>query len=240
MPKVIFPLWKHSSLASDDFRDTLIELFPAKMVQCSSAKRLRITVVDSDVAIAAPKRIESCQPLPDAVISIYLDVGVNSLSSSDDLALFECALQACTHRYTCYGVSESQPLPNLAHVSAPGQRTYGFCQVVFLQRPERLTKAQWLELWQGQHTQVAIDTQDTFAYRQNIIDTSVSPDAPLLHAMIEENFPPQAMTSDLAFYGVSNQTQLDENMAAMMKSCARFIDFDKIDVIPMSEYLFQP
>ena len=99
---------------------------------------------------------------------------------------------------------------------------------------------QWLDLWQTQHTQVAIDTQDTFAYRQNVIETIVSGDAPLLHAMIEENFPPQAMTSDQAFYGVSTQAQLDENMAAMMQSCARFIDFDRIDVIPMSEYSFQP
>ncbi|MFT5709856.1 MAG: hypothetical protein ACI8QT_000543 [Halioglobus sp.] len=238
MQKIIFPLWKHLSQASDDFRDTLIESLPGVMMQCSCVTSLRITVADSDVASAAPKRLECCQPLPDAVISIYLDGSVSK--SSDDLELFELALRACTHGYTRYGVSESQPLKNVAHIAASGQRTYGFCQVVFLQRPERLTKAQWLELWQVQHTQVAIDTQATFAYRQNVIETIVSPDAPLLHAMIEENFPPQAMTSDQAFYGVNNQAQLDENMAAMMQSCAQFIDFDRIDVIPMSEYSFQP
>jgi hypothetical protein len=238
MQKIIFPLWKSTSQACDDFRDALIELLPAKMALCFCVKSLRITVVDSDVASAAAKRMECCQPLPDAVISVYLDE--HDSKSSDDLALFERALQACTHRYTGYRVSESQPLRNLAHGAVSGQRTYGFCQVVFLQRPERLTKAQWLELWQGQHTQVAIDTQATFAYRQNVIERIVSGDAPLLDAMIEENFPPEAMTSDQAFYGVSNQAQLDENMATMMQSCARFIDFDRIDVIPMSEYSFQP
>jgi hypothetical protein len=170
------------------------------------------------------------------VISVYLDNGIPT--SGDDLAIFELALQGCTHRYTAYGVSESQPLLNVAHVAASGQRIYGFCQVVFLQRPARLTKSQWLDLWQVQHTPIAIETQDTFAYRQNVIEKIVSGDAPLLHAMIEENFPPEAMTSDQAFYGVSNQVQLDENMATMMKSCARFIDFDRIDVIPMSEYFF--
>lgn len=236
--KIVFPLWKHTTQDCDDFRDTLIESLPDKMMQCSSLENLRITVVDSDVASAAPKRLERCQPLPDAVVSIYLDE--HALTSSEDMALFELALQGCTHRYTGYGVSESQPLRNVAHVAVSGQRTYGFCQVVFLQRPEGLTKVQWLDLWQTQHTQVAIDTQDTFAYRQNVIETIVSGDAPLLHAMIEENFPPQAMTSDQAFYGVSTQAQLDENMAAMMQSCARFIDFDRIDVIPMSEYSFQP
>jgi len=236
MQKIIFPLWKHTSQACDDFRDILIESLPDKMMQCSSIESLRITVVDSDVASAASKRMESCQPLPDAVISIYFDDSASI--SGGDLALFELALQRCTHRYTGYSVSESQPLQNVAHMAASGQRTYGFCQVVFLQRPERLTKMHWLELWQVQHTPIAIETQDTFAYRQNVIEKIISGDAPLLHAMIEESFPPEAMTSDQAFYGVSNQTQLDENMSAMMQSCARFIDFDRIDVIPMSEYFF--
>jgi hypothetical protein len=237
MQKIIFPLWRHTSEAADDFRETLIESLPAKMRQCSCVKSLRITVVDSDVASAAQKRLESCQPLPDAVVSIYLDD--SALESSDDQEVFELALTQCTLRYTGYVVNESQPLPNVAHVAGSGERTYGFCQVVFLQRPERLTKAQWLELWQGQHTQIAIDTQATFAYRQNVIERVVSEGAPELHAMIEESFPPQAMTSDLAFYGANNQTELNEKMAAMMQSCARFIDFDRIDVIPMSEYFFQ-
>jgi hypothetical protein len=238
MKKLIFPVWKQPSLVSDDFRDTLIELLLPKMAQCSSVGSLRITVVDSDVASAAPKRLEGCQPLPDAVISIYQDD--SAVESSDEQEILELALAQCVQRYTSYVVSESQPLRNVDHVAASGQRTYGFCQVVFLQRPERLTKTQWLDLWQGQHTQIAIDTQGTFAYRQNVIETVASADAPDLHAMIEESFPPQAMTSDMAFYGASNQAQLDENMAAMMQSCARFIDFDRIDVIPMSEYFFQP
>jgi hypothetical protein len=30
-----------------------------------------------------------------------------------------------------------------------------------------------------------------------------------------------------------------KNAGAMMESVSRFIDFDRIDVIPMSEYLFK-
>jgi hypothetical protein len=55
--------------------------------------------------------------------------------------------------------------------------------------------------------------------------------------MIEENFPDQAMTSDHAFYGAPDDETLQANLTAMMESCARFIDFERIDVIPMSEYL---
>ena len=216
MQKMIFPVWKHTSQSCDDFRDLLIELLPAKMAQCSCVKNLRITVVDAAVAGAEPKRIGSRQPLPDAVISIYVDD--SDSKSNNNVKLFELALQACTSRYSGYCVREFEPLKNVTHVSAYGHRTYGFCQVVFLQRPERLTQMQWLELWQGQHTQVAIDTQATFAYRQNVIERIVS--------------------GDQAFYGVSNQAQLEKNMTAMMQSCARFIDFDRIEVIPMSEYVF--
>jgi hypothetical protein len=61
----------------------------------------------------------------------------------------------------------------------------------------------------------------------------------MLHAMIEENFPPGAMTSDHAFYGVSDDENLKKNLDAMVNSCSRFIDFDKIDVIPMSEYVLK-
>jgi len=42
-------------------------------------------------------------------------------------------------------------------------------QVVLLRKPPRLSHEQWLEIWLGSHTQVAIDTQSTFGYRQNVI-----------------------------------------------------------------------
>jgi hypothetical protein len=61
------------------------------------------------------------------------------------------------------------------------------------------------------------------------------------HAIVEENFPPEAMTSDHAFYATGgDEALLKKNLTAMMESCARFIDFTKIDVIPMSEYLVKP
>ena len=91
-------------------------------------------------------------------------------------------------------------------------------------------------------TGVAIDTQSTFGYRQNVIVRGLSYAAPVVHAMIEENFPPEAMASDFAFYAVEegDTAGLARNSGAMMESVARFIDFDRIDVIPMSEYLVRP
>jgi len=62
-------------------------------------------------------------------------------------------------------------------------------------------------------------------------------DTPHCHAIVEENFPPEAMTDDHAFYATGgDDAVLQKHMTAMMESCSRFIDFERIDVIPMSEY----
>ena len=109
--------------------------------------------------------------------------------------------------------------------------------MAFLQRPERLTKEEWLSIWQLSHTQVAIETQSTFGYRQNLIEDFYGDNDYLLDAIVEENFPPEAMTSDHAFYDADNEIELEKRQERMMTSCARFIDFDRIAVVPMSEYL---
>ena len=49
------------------------------------------------------------------------------------------------------------------------------------------------------------------------------------------------MTSDHDFYDTGgDEALLQARMTEMMESCVRFIDFESIDVIPMSEYLVKP
>jgi len=231
--KIVFPVWKEAGLSGDDFRDRLLQSLAPVLLDFGRVRWLRIAVVDSAVEPAAARRLENCQPLPDGVVSVYLSGAGAGRTDENAIATAIRPHVASLHGYQ---VLETEVI---AHPVRSGQRVEGFCQVVFLQRPEHLTRAQWLELWQGSHTQVAIDTQATFAYRQNVITQALDDDAPLLHAMIEESFPGPAMTSDQAFYGVSNDRDLQIKQATMLDSCARFIDFNKIDVIPMSEYVFR-
>lgn len=233
MVKLIYPVWKEAAQTGDDFREQLLTKLAPVLLAIDTLESLRIQVVDNAVSAAAPRRMENCQPLPDGVVSVHL----NGSDLRGDLnEPFDTALASYVAQANGYQVNETEVL---TQETEPGQRVYGFCQVVFLQRPPRLNESEWLGLWQDRHTQVAIDTQATFGYRQNVIKKSFTKGAPVLHAMVEENFPPQAMTSDLAFYGVTNETELQVNLEAMLESCARFIDFDKIDVIPMSEYFFR-
>ncbi|WP_409284120.1 EthD domain-containing protein [Pseudomonas protegens] len=111
--------------------------------------------------------------------------------------------------------------------------------MALLTRPPRLTPQTWLELWRNQHTEVAIATQDNFQYVQNLVVAALTPDAPPIDAIVEECFPPAAMTDPQAFFDATGDAaRFEQNLAAMMQSCARFIDFDKIDVLPTSQYRF--
>ncbi|MFT4823671.1 MAG: hypothetical protein ACI9DH_000966 [Halioglobus sp.] len=232
MEKLIYPIWKSQGSSGDELRDAILNEAGPTLLGQENVRALRLSVVDSDVASAAGKRMENCQTLPDGMISVWLDNG-GARGRVDGV------IAGVVDRFSTYLVVEAEPIVNTAHRTAPGERGHGFCQVVFLQRPDRLTEQEWLSVWQGSHTQIAIDTQSTFCYRQNVIVRSVSAYGPMLHAMIEENFPPGAMTSDHAFYGVSDDENLKKNLDAMVNSCSRFIDFDKIDVIPMSEYVLK-
>ena len=113
------------------------------------------------------------------------------------------------------------------------------CHVVFLTHPPRLSYDHWLDIWHNSHTQIAIDTQSTFGYRQNVIVRPLTYGAPPFDAIIEENFPAAAMESEQVFYEAEGDDEkYQKNAKAMMDSVMRFIDFDKIDIIPTSEYLF--
>ena len=233
MQKLIYPVWRDPDHTGDSFRDELLHGLAPQLVEIEQLSTLRIGVVDSDVELAAGKRIETCQPLPDGLISLWIE-------SDEYRPAIETAIAARVGRYAVYRVSEAEPIANTRHPAQPGERIYGFCQVVFLQRPARLEHSEWLSIWQESHTPIAIDTQATFAYRQNLITKSLCDSALAFDAVVEESFPPGAMTDDHSFFGVTDDDAFKANQSALFESCARFIDFDKLDVVPMSEYLLKP
>jgi hypothetical protein len=229
MEKLVMPLWRPDDLSGDQFRDALLTVAGDQLAALPAVRVLRLAVVDSAVAGAEGKRMDSFGGLPDAVLSVWLD-------SVTELASLQVLLDSVVLKSAAYLVTESEQIVNRQPADANG-RLPGFCQVVFLQRPEDLTEAAWLDIWQGSHTTIAVETQSTFAYKQNVIVRALSEGAAPYSAMIEESFPLAAMTSDHAFYDADDDKTLQANMTAMMESCSRFIDFQRIDVIPMSEYL---
>ena len=235
MEKLLYSLWREPRADADSFREVLVEQLCRELAQLADIHGVRVSVVDSEVLSADARRMVSQAPAPDALLSLWVD-------STCASAAWESMIDQCVARRASYLVAEAEPLPSQKqHPAAPGDRVYGMCQVVFFRKPAELDRTSWLALWQDSHTGVALATQSTFGYRHNVVVRALGEDTPGWDAIVEENFPPQAMTCDHAFFASGgDDALLEQHMNSLMASCAHFIDFEHIDVLPMSEYLIKP
>ena len=122
-----------------------------------------------------------------------------------------------------YLVSESLQLQG---PPAPegGERYAGFTQIVPLTVPPALSWAEWRRRWQGDHTRVAVETQSSFRYVQNLVVRPLGPGAPGFAAIVEESFPLEAASNPAVFYDAEDDdSRFQANVARMMESCGRFI-----------------
>ncbi|BBZ76136.1 hypothetical protein MANY_14730 [Mycolicibacterium anyangense] len=136
-----------------------------------------------------------------------------------------------------YLVTESAPMP--PPVTPSGERTAALANIALLRRPADMAEPTWLDRWHGSHTQVAIDTQSTFGYIQNYVVRALTPDAPVVDAIVEELFPDAAVTSLHAFFGAADDDDLRDRMEQMVASTAAFGANVNIDAVPTSRYLFR-
>ena len=235
MEKLVYSLWQGAQPTVDDFRDELLQALCPQLERLQGIHGIRLAVADSAVAPAAGRRMESHPPVPGAFLSLWVD----SAAAAD---AWEPLIDGHVARRGAYLVAEAEPLVSQrTHPVAPGERVPGMCHVVFMRRPASMARDEWFAVWQGSHTRVAIETQSTFGYRQNVVVRAIGADTLAFDAIVEENFPEGAMVSDHVFYDTGGDDGLlQQRVTAMLESCARFIDFEHIDVIPMSEYLVRP
>jgi hypothetical protein len=232
MEKLVYLLWKPEAQDADAFRDQLLGTAAGELL-AAGALRLQINVADSAVAPAAPLRMVNTRPQPGALVTL-------SLHTHLDRKPAEKALARVAPRIAGYLVLESEPIVNTRQRAREGERTPGYAQLALIQRPPRVDAEHWLQIWQGSHTSVAKETQSTFRYVQNRVVQSLTYGAPRFDAIVEEGFPAAAMTSQHAFYdALGDDAKLEANRGRMLQSTARFIDFDRIDVIPTSEYVIR-
>jgi hypothetical protein len=240
MEKVLYLLWRDAG-ASGEFSEAG-ERFGqrlrgdlAERLLALGARGVQVNVADAAAAPGETLRQSNTQPQIEGMLSLWLDSAVARFRQP-----FDDAIAAAVPRMAAYLVTESQPIRNTRHPPQPGSRTAGFAQVAVLRRPPRLTYEAWLDIWHNSHTQVAIDTQSTFQYVQNVIIRPLSYGAPLYDAVVEECFPAEAMTDPQVFFdGVGDPEKFQRNLQGMMESVQRFIDLDKIDVLPTSQYVIK-
>ncbi|MCW2766355.1 MAG: hypothetical protein JWO11_2314 [Nocardioides sp.] len=120
-----------------------------------------------------------------------------------------------------------------------GSRADTLANVAVLRRPAELTQEEWLHRWMIDHTPIAIRTQATFGYIQNVAGDPVTPDAPYVSAFVEELFPSAGMTDMHAFYGSGgDDAELKRRLTMLMDSVARIGADRDLDLVPTSRYLY--
>ena len=194
-------------------------------LQQAGVRRLQLNLDDADVAPAM--RIATGDEIT-AIISVWAD--------DDDVEVTE-ALRTATDRLAGWEVDERLPIP--PPETASGERMDALANVAVLQRPDDLDREEWLHRWLVEHTPIAIATQATFGYVQNIVTRQLT-DAPRqVDALVEELFPSAGMVDMHAFYGSGGDDQeLNDRLTRLMTSVGR-IGFDHdIDLVPGSRYVF--
>ncbi|MBM3132957.1 MAG: hypothetical protein FJZ95_08010, partial [Chloroflexi bacterium] len=216
MEKIVYPIWKPENEPVKEFKHRLLGEVSAQLIKLG-ARRLTVNIVDEDVAPAEPLRIIATKPPSSGLICMWVDTAIRRKP-------LEEVIEKAVSRMTGYLVTESEPILNTKHPAIEGHRVHGMNSVVFLTKPPRLSHEQWLEIWHGSHTQIAIDTQSTFGYRQNVIVRPLTYAAPPYDAIVEEDFPAAAMADPMAFYNaVGDPAKHKKNEQTMIESCVRFI-----------------
>ena len=230
MEKLIYVVWKKREESIGGFKEKMLSDV-AGGLEGLGVRGLSMNLADERAAYAQRMRITKTPDPLSGTLSIWLDTAL------DRDPVHRLLEEAC-QRFAGYLVLESVPIVNTTQIAPLGERTPGITTVAFLEKPEAMTYESWLDQWQGHHTQVAIETQSTFLYIQNVIVRAVTPEAPGWSAIVEESFPAEAPTDPMVFFAAGNsRKKLEENRRRLMESCAKFLDFARVESHPMSSYV---
>lgn len=233
MEKVIYALWAPTGEDTEKFFARLRSEVAPKLL-AAGARGLQLNVRDKVIAPARNNDREANRPLMDAVAHVWVDSAVNEYRQP-----FDDILNAATARIAGYLVSESLPMPNTEFPPVMGQRTKGIAQVVFMKRPPSLTPEAWMDLWHGDQTKLAVELQNNFYYCQNVVVRPVTYGAPPCDAIVEECLYEEAITDGRYRFRGTDFDNRAANAWRFLENTQKMVDFDKIDVIGTSQYVFK-
>jgi hypothetical protein len=189
--------------------------------------RVQLNLDDADVAPAL--RLATAEPIS-AIVSTWSD--------ETDPKAIATVLERASGRVAGWRVDERRRLdpPEVPD----GERADALANVALIRRPADLPEAEWRRRWLVEHTPVAIRTQATFGYLQNIVIEPVTPEAPAVSALVEELFPTAGMTDQHAFHGSGgDEAELKRRFGTLMASVARIGADHDIDLVPSSRYVYK-
>ncbi|MFT4201585.1 hypothetical protein [Gordonia sp. (in: high G+C Gram-positive bacteria)] len=192
----------------------------------AGATALQVNVDDETVAPAM--RIPAAEPVS-AILSVWTD--------GESQPIVDAVAEAVGTQPHAYRVSEivrldPRPVPD-------GQRADVLANVALLRRPSDMSRQDYLDYWMQHHTAVAIRTQNTEAYVQNIVDEVITEGSPEVAGIVEEHFPMAGMTDPHEFYGSrGDDAELKRRIDELMASVGKFGAGDGLDLVPSSRYFW--
>jgi len=209
----------------DDLTDRLRDEQLHERLAAAGVRRLQLNLDDSDVAPAM--RIATGPDHIGAIVSVWADADPEVTA----------ALASATERLAGWEVDERLPIP--PPESPHRVRMDALANVAVLKKPDDLDRDEWLHRWLVDHTPIAIATQASFGYVQNIVIRELTDPPRRVDALVEELFPSAGMVDMHAFYGSGgDDAELNDRLTKLMASVAR-IGFDHdIDLVPGSRYVY--
>ncbi|MCW2842786.1 MAG: hypothetical protein JWN22_702 [Nocardioides sp.] len=222
--KLMFLLW------GDDLPAALRDPDLHGRLAAAGVRRLQVNVDDEPVTAAL--RMQTFEEPVRAVVSVWTDG-----SAAHAAAALVSGLADDASKIAGWRVDERRPLD--PPETYDGSRADTLANVAILRRPEELPREDWLAWWLGPHTQIAMETQATFGYLQNIVVEAVTPDAPRVDAIVEELFPSAALGDIHAFYDSDgDDDELGRRLTRLMESVAKLGADRDLDLVPSSRYLY--
>jgi hypothetical protein len=229
MEKLVYVVWRQPGVSPEAFRKTVCGPVAGQLGE-AGAQRIAASLVDEQVQDKLGQRLTRLDPPPDGIVSFWLD-------SADDRGACQVALEPVTSRVAGYLVVESVPLLNTTRGAPLGERTPGVNMVALIERPERLAWDPWIAIWHERHRIVALETQCTFAYVRNVVVRPLTPYAPPWEGIVEEGFPAEAIGNPAVWYCAEDDpAKLARNIQRMVESCQAFLDLERVESHPTSEY----
>ena len=229
MEKLCYVVWKPAGATGTSFRETFLrDAIPA--LRGCGATKLQLLVADEHAEAVQKARITRMDDPIAGLVTLWLDC-------VDAHPAVEAVLRAHAPRIAGYLVTESVVLPNTTHVAAPGARTPGITLLALLEKPERLAFEDWIAIWHGRHSPLALEIQCTYLYVRNVVVRAVTADAPPWRGIVEEGFPAEAVTNPMLWYKAGGDPQkMRENLGRMIASVRAFLDIERVESHPLAEY----
>lgn len=230
MEKLAYLLWNDEPNRSPDgFRDQLLADLPTPLLEAGAG---RVKVIATDSAVEAGAALHLGAHRPDALVTFWLEC-------AQDRAPAEAVLVAACDRLAGYLVAESHPLRVATPEGGLGKRMPGFTLVGCIEPAPGVDHHTFVTTWERVHRDVAIAVQSTFSYVRNEVVRSLTDGAPPWGGIVEEGFPLEALENPQVFYdAVGDDAKYRDHLKQMIDSCGTFLDMEKVDSHPMSEYRF--